>query len=893
MKSRYYLIPVAILLLCILIFGFTLKSNTGNKDIIPWSARSLTWDDFEMVNNMEEDYVATIYSQIACPNLITDNDSRVYAFMNPNLSERLKDEHDSYNVLVHEQYHFNLTEYCARLLRKDIVERGLGGLSFKTMKSLKEKYSKKLDSLQTVYDRITDHNANTHLQRYWELQIDDWLRQTASYQNEDIYSYHSFTKNRTAFFKIIYFTITQKVLMSYPVGEKDKAFGEVYEIVFPRYGEKEMLVKFYKNGKLTNGGYFETAVTKIYQSENGDFEVHYYNPEETYNSEMIACIRKIKVDENKNMIERFFNAREERVYRNSVYEIHWEFNPNEKSYYTTYYNKEGQKIANKYGIPHEKRTLDEKERTILVENLDRRNRAKNDDSYIARYETTYSEEHVGLFKRLYDEHGNFALHLSDYHLKYEYDQWGRKVRITSLDADGEKTYDHNGASIYEYTYDVHDRQTSVKRFNTKHQPIVANDDYFQKVIDYDAEGNILFEAKFYPEYVMRFSDKKDGALKYVYENETVRKIFNVDAYSNIFENDLKVAITVQNLNAQKQVIKETHFDSNENYAKTDDGVVTYHYKYDGSGNQIEAAAYDSIGRPREFETDVTTIRWKYDAKGNKLKTAYFNKNNELAFSTDSVTYNVYAYDEGNVLYKRTNFDKHMHPAEIDGTFKSLIHTNTSGLDSLILEYDSNNRLKKGVAITRYYYTPYGNVSRVEYLDRNNQRTKNQNGVSAINYVYNKRHLLTGLEYVDEKNRLTNNPEGVALEKWTLDNLGHTLTYAYFDKEKNPAIGEYGYHKVEYEWSNIGQSTRSTTYGTDLKPISDEFGTAIYQYTLTPSGMVQTIERYNPAGILANNTNNVAITQYEPGLNGLYFVEKELNASGEIVNDSIADQGSTK
>lgn len=892
MKSRYYLIPAAILLLCILIFGFTLKTNSG-KDIIPWSARSLTWDDFEMVSTMEEEYVATIYSQIACPNLITDNDSRVYAFMNPNLSERLKDEYDADNVLVHEQYHFNLTEYCARLLRKDIVERGLGGLSFEIMKSLKEKYAKKLDSLQTVYDSITDHNANTRLQRYWEMQIDDWLRQTASYQNEDIYSYYNFARTRTSLFKKIYFTINHKVLTSYPVGEKDKAFGEVYEIEYPRYGERSMLVKFYKDGKLTNGGYFETAITKIYQRENGDVEVHYYNPEENYNWENMACIRKIMVDENKNRIERFFNAREERVYRNAVYETHWDYNPIEKTYYTTYYNKEGQKIADKTGIPHKKITLDHKERTILVENLDRWNRPKNDDSYIARYEYTYSDEHSVLFKRLYDEHGNFALHLSDFHLSYEYDQWGRKVRITSLDANGERTYDHNGASIYEYTYDIHDRQTSVKRFNTAHQPIVANDDYFQKVADYDTEGNILFAAEYYPEYVLRFSDQKDGALKYVHENDTIIKIFNVDAYNNVFENDLKVAITVQTLNARKQVIKETYFDASENYAKTDDGVVKYHYKYDTSGNQIEAAAYDSIGRPREFEADVTTIRWKYDDKGNKLKTTYFNNNNELALATDSVTYNVYAYDEGNVLYQRTNFDKHMQPAAIKGTFKTLIHTNRSGLDSLILEYDSNKRLKKGVAITRYFYTPYGNISRVEYFDRNYQRVKNQNGVSAVNYIYNKRHQLTGLEYVDEKNRLTNNPEGVALEKWTLDNLGHTISYAYFDKEENPAIGEYGYHKVDYEWSNIGQSTKSTTYGTDLEPISDEFGTAIYKYTLTPSGMVQTIERYNQAGILANNTGNVAITQYEPGLNGLYFVDKELNASGEIVNDSIAEQGPSK
>jgi YD repeat-containing protein len=363
----------------------------------------------------------------------------------------------------------------------------------------------------------------------------------------------------------------------------------------------------------------------------------------------------------------------------------------------------------------------------------------------------------------------------------------------------------------------------------------------------------------------------------------------VDAFNSVFENDMKVALTVQTLDSRKQVVRETYFDAAENYAKTDDGIVTYRYEYDTSGNQIETTAYDSIDKPREFKADVATIRWKYDAQGNKLQTTYFNRNNELAITADSVTYNVYAYNERNDLVRRTNFDSRMQPAEIDGTFRFVVHTNTSGLDSLTLEYDSKNHLRKGVAITKYHYTPYGSVSRIEYIDRNNKRTKNENGVSAINYLYNNRHLLTGYEYLDEKNRLTNNTDGVALEKWTLDGLGHTLTYAYFDQYKNPVIGEYGYHRIDYEWSPVGQWTRTTIYGKGLELIPDEFGTAVYQYTLNKSGMIQTIERFNPEGIIANNTDSIAITHYEHNLNGLYFLEKELNAAGEIVNDSIIDQ----
>ena len=117
-------------------------------------------------------------------------------------------------------------------------------------------------------------------------------------------------------------------------------------------------------------------------------------------------------------------------------------------------------------------------------------------------------------------------------------------------------------------------------------------------------------------------------------------------------------------------------------------------------------------------------------------------------------------------------------------------------------------------------------------------------------------------------------------------LGHTLRYSYYDENKNPIIGEYGYHNVEYEWSQMGQSTKSTTYGTNYELLPDEFGTAIYACILAPSGMIKTIERYNENEVLANNSNNVAITYYEPRLNGLYYMEKEINAIGGVVNDSI-------
>lgn len=884
MKSKYHFLLSGVLLVCILVFGFSHKAGFWNKEMVTWSEKPLEWDDFNSVDYVIDGFDASINSSVYCPNLITEEDSKVYAYMDPNESERLNDEELDEQLLIHEQYHFNITEYCARLLRKELVHKGIGGLSFEVIRSLKTKYSEKLESLHTLYDSISNHNVDSKMQRYWELKIDDWLRQTSYYKNADIYSYYNFTKNRTSFFRHIYFTFTYKILTSYPVGEKDIKYGETYEILFS--GRHEKIVKFYKNGKLTNGGYFNTAIVRIIKKDEGVHEIHYFNSDETYNTELASCIKKSTADKGKNRVVQYFDKNENRVYGRSVFETRWKFDSISESFYSTYYNNKRQIIQNEDGIFHEKKVLDKKERTVLFSGFDRRHKPKNDKEYIAKYELEFNENNRKVFYSMYDENGDFAFHLYDYHLAYEYDERGNANRITSLDERGEKTYDQNGASIYEYTHDLYDREISVKRYNKDHRPIIANDDYFYKVKDYDSLGNVSFEAYYYPEYVLKFTDEKLGATRSSYEGDSIVKEYNVDVYNNIFKSNNKVAQTVKRLDSKMRVIKETYFDEIGNYSKTDDGVVEYVYEYNQRGNKIETRVYDSLGVLREFEADVSTIRWEYDTNGNKLKTTYFNKKNSLAYATDSVTYNVYKYTTGNLLFERFYYDIDESPTEINGAFRTRFYKNGAGLDSLVLEFDSNNELKKGVAITKHFYNKYDNEKRVEYFDSSWRRTLNENGVSAINYLYDKRQLLSGYEYFDQRNWRTEDQYGVSVEKWVMDDMVHTITYEYFDKNLNPVLGEYGYHKVHYEWDDMGQKTNTVIYGSDGNLIEDEYGTAIYKYTLSDSGMIQVIERFNDKGLLARNSNDVAITHYKQELNGLYYLEKELNELGEVVGDSL-------
>jgi len=572
------------------------------------------------------------------------------------------------------------------------------------------------------------------------------------------------------------------------------------------------------------------------------------------------------------------------VQENSIYETKWEYNPGEQSYFSKSLNENGKIIANDEAIFHYKRVLDKKQRTIVYESYDRKKRLMNDNEHIARREWEFNDDNRKTIYKLFDENGKFAFHLTDYHKAFDYDERGNIIRVTSLDENGEKTYDDNGASIYEYAYDLYDRETSFKRFNKNHEPIVANDDYFQNVKEYDAIGRIVFDAYYYPRKVLKYNDVLWGATRYLYGGDSIVREYNIDAYGDVIKNENNVAIIKKRLNRKGNLESETYLDIDGSYAKMDDGIVDYKYEYDGQGRILQTASYDSLGQLKAFEADVAIVRWEYDNNGNKSKTTYFNTNNQLSYAKDSITYNTYKYNKDGKLMERAYYDINMKPALLKGVHKIRFLLNHSGLDSVKYEYDTIGKLKTGVAITRYYYNKYNNVKRIEYFDSSNRRTRDLEGVSATNSIYNKRQFKIGNLHFDENNRRTNNNSGVSFESWILNELGHTLSFRYLDKNSKPVIGPPGYHKIEYEWAAVGETIKTKTYGTDLSLIEDKYGTAIYEYDLRPSGLYTKIKRFNKDGKLADNSRGVSVSQYTAYLDGLYYLEKESDANGNEIEN---------
>jgi hypothetical protein len=107
---------------------------------------------------------------------------QVYAYMNEKFSWKIARDKDG---LLHEQYHFNITELFARKLRQQIVLQKLLIESI-AFKQLYFKMLRMLNEMQNKYDTETEHSLNETLQLQWQKYIDEELAKLDEFKSHII-----------------------------------------------------------------------------------------------------------------------------------------------------------------------------------------------------------------------------------------------------------------------------------------------------------------------------------------------------------------------------------------------------------------------------------------------------------------------------------------------------------------------------------------------------------------------------------------------------------------------------------------------------------------------------------------------------------------------------------
>jgi hypothetical protein len=133
----------------------------------------LSWDDFQGIPRYFSAYGAAISSTVDIAYDSSAQSYTAFAVQNSSLSWKSAEAVEDEEVLEHEQYHFNITEYHARLLN-GILAQNKDWDAERASAEL-DSTNLKLNQMQDSYDEQTDHSLIFDQQRWWEYRIDSML----------------------------------------------------------------------------------------------------------------------------------------------------------------------------------------------------------------------------------------------------------------------------------------------------------------------------------------------------------------------------------------------------------------------------------------------------------------------------------------------------------------------------------------------------------------------------------------------------------------------------------------------------------------------------------------------------------------------------------------------
>lgn len=183
---------VSSLFLGLLIIYIPYKTNAQNKDRVFWRENiSISWTDFLDTISAPGEHDAKIYTSIDYRYEEIDEFMQidVFAFFDRDKSIKSTNIKLSSELLTHELFHFHITEFVARKLRKcivnDLKDVSIDGLEAK-IKELVNECWEYHTHLQDLYDKETEHSLNRCQQEKWQRNITDSLKLYNDYQNLQI-----------------------------------------------------------------------------------------------------------------------------------------------------------------------------------------------------------------------------------------------------------------------------------------------------------------------------------------------------------------------------------------------------------------------------------------------------------------------------------------------------------------------------------------------------------------------------------------------------------------------------------------------------------------------------------------------------------------------------------
>jgi predicted secreted Zn-dependent protease len=153
----------------------------------------LTWEDFKGRYRKEGNTAAKSFVNIGRLDYKMENGNLLVTVAATNFSQRkswvLKDRKGNYELLKHEQVHFDIAEVYSRKLKKRIRQARLKPKMKKNQKVIYKTHEaiiKEYKVYQALYDKETKHHLNEAKQKEWNKKVAEELKCLEEYAKSEL-----------------------------------------------------------------------------------------------------------------------------------------------------------------------------------------------------------------------------------------------------------------------------------------------------------------------------------------------------------------------------------------------------------------------------------------------------------------------------------------------------------------------------------------------------------------------------------------------------------------------------------------------------------------------------------------------------------------------------------
>lgn len=317
------------------------------------------------------------------------------------------------------------------------------------------------------------------------------------------------------------------------------------------------------------------------------------------------------------------------------------------------------------------------------------------------------------------------------------------------------------------------------------------------------------------------------------------------------------------------------------------------YNYDSDKRLIEIKAFDTNRHP------VVTKQLSY-GNNNQIAIDYRNSQNSLQASVMDSGYDFYKSYSGTI--KSDEIIRQINTYNKEGyCVKTMYYRDSIGTPARDGYY--------GVYGKEYTYTADGQISHVNFLDRDGNVCNNKYGYAGYERGYDSKNNIILWEYRDLQNKLCSGEYSFAAQRFIYDEFGNLLEMQHFSEENKPCNN----HEGIYTWQNRyekGYLVSQKHIKSDNQPTTNSDGVYEIAFVYDSRGRNTELHYYDTKGQRVNCKSGKYASMYmeynKDGMtsewrvfdatekpcfdaeNGVHIIRQEYTSDGKVESVSYYD-----